>query len=106
MLSLSGFINSPKKGYLILAVVLLLVVSIPVTLFVANRKADNRSHANASTTLSFEFASGSATMAQPFSVNVMLDPGQNVVTIVDFALLYDKSQLILKDIVSDRKSVV
>ncbi len=82
------------KGKLILTSIALLLLSIPVTMYVLGRQQESRSHATASTTLSFVPTTPvSAAVGDNISFDVQLTPGTNLVTFVRLHVLYDPTVL-------------
>ena len=80
--------------YFILGNLLLLLISIPVTLFFIARQQELRGRAAPSSRLSFSPENPStSTQCQSFNVDIMVDPGSNIVSIVDFYLKYDPTKL-------------
>lgn len=77
---------------------LLLVVTIPLTILLVSKKQENRSHATGSTTLSFTPTSSPTTPIQKnvgdiISLDLMADPGTNLVTFIRFQVSYDPTKL-------------
>src|SRR3989304_2758490 len=80
--------------YFILGNLLLLLISIPLTLFFIARQQELRGRAAPSSRLSFSPENPStSTQCQSFSVDIMIDPGSNIVSLVDFYLKYDPTKL-------------
>lgn len=73
---------------------MLLLISIPLTLFFIKRQQDLQSRAAPSSKLSF-IPENPTTSAQcsSFTIDVMVDPGSNIISIVDFYLKYDPTKL-------------
>jgi len=80
--------------YFILGNLLLLLISIPLTLFFIKRQQELRSRAAPSSKLTFSPENvNTSTQCQNFNVDIMLDPSSNIVSIVDFYLKYDPTKL-------------
>lgn len=80
--------------YFILGNLLLLLLAIPVTLFFIRQQQELRSRAAPSSKLYFAPESpNTSTQCSSFDVDIMLDPGQNIVSIVDLYLKYDPTRL-------------
>lgn len=80
--------------FLILGTIVLLLVSIPLTLFLIKKQQEVRSQATASSRLYLNPENISAsTQCSTFAMDVMVDPGSNLVSIVDFTLKYDPTAL-------------
>ncbi|MBI4091903.1 MAG: hypothetical protein HY427_01715 [Candidatus Levybacteria bacterium] len=80
--------------YFILGNLLLLLISIPLTLFFIARQQELRGRAAPSSRLFFSPENpSSSTQCQSFNVDIMVDPGSNIVSIVDFYLKYDPTKL-------------
>ncbi len=88
--------------YFILGNLLLLLISIPVTLFFIKRQQDLRSRAAPTSRLTFTPETlNTSTQCQSFTTDITLDPGSNIVSIVDFYLKYDPTKL---DVLQIRES--
>ncbi|HVZ12752.1 MAG TPA: PKD domain-containing protein [Patescibacteria group bacterium] len=74
---------------------LLLLIAIPVTLFFVKKQQEVRSKAAASSRLYFNPSnpSSSTQCTQGFNVDLMVDPGTNLVSIVNFYITYDATKL-------------
>ena len=87
-----------KNKYFVLGNMLLLIITIPIILFFLKKQTQTGTHAAATTQLTLT-ASGSATIntsvGTPFTVDVMIAPNQNIVSIVDMYILYDATKLTL-----------
>jgi hypothetical protein len=80
--------------YFILGNLLLLLISIPVTLFFIKRQQELRSQAAPSSKLFFSPESPTtSTQCSSFTSDVMVDPGTNIISIVDFYIKYDPTKL-------------
>src|SRR3989344_5553892 len=80
--------------YFILGNLLLLLISIPLTLFFIARQQELRGRAAPSSRLFFSPENpSSSTQCQSFNVDITVDPGSNIVSIVDFYLKYDPTKL-------------
>ena len=86
--------NILTNKYFILGNLLLLLISIPVTLFFIKRQQELRSRAAPSSKLYFTPETiNTSTQCSSFTIDVMVNPGQNIVSIVDFYLTYDPTRL-------------
>lgn len=85
--------NLLKNKYFILGNILLLLAVIPLTLFVVKRQTNLRSKAAPSTILSFTPATASIPAGQTTSFNIMVNPGQNVVSIIEVTIQVDPDKL-------------
>lgn len=90
--------TSNKKKIYLAAMALLLLISIPVTLFVMSQRQDPRQQAAASTTLSFTPTSTTATpiiknVGDQISLDLMVSPGTNLVTFVRYQIQYDPTKV-------------
>ncbi len=80
--------------YFILGNLLLLLISIPLTLFFIKRQQELRTRAAPSSKLLFTPESpNTSTQCSGFNVDVTVDPGSNIVSIVDFYIKYDPTKL-------------
>lgn len=90
--------NILKNKWFILGNILLLLAVIPITLFIVKQQQNVKSKAAPSTTLSLEPASVPTTdVGQTFDVQLMVDPGQNVVAIVNATINYPANLLQVTD---------
>ena len=72
----------------------MLLISIPVTLFFIKRHQELRGRAAPSSRLFLSPENPStSTQCQSFNVDIMIDPGSNIVSIVDFYFKYDPTKL-------------
>src|SRR5579864_8640153 len=88
-----------KKIFLLVGLGILLV-AIPATLFLSQRKQETRSRASASTSLSFTPDSSTSNPIQknvgdPVSLDITVNPGTNLVTFVRFQVQFDPTKLSL-----------
>ncbi|MGE5042469.1 MAG: PKD domain-containing protein [Candidatus Levyibacteriota bacterium] len=81
--------NILKNKYFIIGNILLLLAVIPITLYVVKRQTDMKSKAAPNTVISFNPNSASTTIGQNVSLDVMADPGQNLVSIVEMTIKVD-----------------
>jgi hypothetical protein len=93
---------SHKKA-LLLGLLLLLALSIPLTLQMIQNRHQTRSQAEGTTMLTFEPTSSNAAPIQTnlgdtIALDMMVDPGDNLVTFVRFQVEYDPTKL---EVVSD-----
>lgn len=91
-----------NKKIVIFVVVGLLLMAIPLTLFISTRRQETRSRATASTSLSFTPVSTIENpirkkVGDPVSLDIMVNPGSNLVTFVRFQIKYDPTKLALAD---------
>lgn len=85
--------NILKNKYFILGNILLLLAVIPLTLFVVKRQTNLKSKATPSTTLSFTPTTASVVTGQTTSFDIMVNPGQNVVSIIEIIIQVDPDKL-------------
>ncbi len=86
--------NILTNKWFILGNILLLLAVIPVTLFVVKQQQNVKSKAAPSTTLSLEPASvPTVDVGQTFELQLMVDPGANVVSIVNATITYPAARL-------------
>lgn len=91
-----------KNKYFILGNILLILLIIPLTLFFISKTQENRSSAAPSTILSLSPSTNQAKKGQQFPVKVIVNPGQNIVSIVDMYILFDASKLKLVSITPNK----
>lgn len=73
---------------------LLILLAIPLTLYFVKRQQDLRSKAAPSSTLSFQPSAKTTSSTCPSSsIDVMLDPGTNLVSFVDLYITYDPNAI-------------
>ncbi len=90
--------NLNGKKLLLLGFVLILLVAIPLTLFLLQKQQETRSRAQKSTNLSFSPSSSQSSPLQKavgdtFSLDVMVNPGQNIVSFVKLEVQYDADKI-------------
>lgn len=72
--------------------ILLLIVLLPFALSLIKQSTENRSRATASTTLSFSSPTPAQVgVGQSFSMDVMITPGNNLVSFIKLIITYDNS---------------
>jgi hypothetical protein len=86
-----------KKIYLTVAAVLLLL-TIPLTISIMSQRQETRQRAAASTTLTFapESTTGSPivkNVGDPIALDIMVNPGQNLVTFVRYQITFDPTKV-------------
>ena len=85
--------------FFILGNLFLILIAIPITLFFIGKQQETRSRAAASTVLYFPTTSQTVpAVCANLTADIMVDPGQNVVSIVDMYLTYDASALAITGI--------
>lgn len=85
--------NILKNKYFILGNILLLLAIIPLTLFVVKRQTNLRSKAAPNTVFSLAPVSATTAVGQTTLIDVTVDPGQNVVSIVELNISVDPDKL-------------
>lgn len=92
--SFASFITSSYKRSATALIIFGILLAIPFTLGLISQQQETRSRAAPTAKLYFnpEFVETSP-QCQSFDVDVMIDPAENVVSIVDFQLSYDPSKL-------------
>ncbi len=88
---------SPKK-ILLIAVIVIILIAIPLTLYLLQQQQELRSHAQAASTLSFTPDSSPSTpiqaaVGEPVDLDLYVDPGTNLVSIVRLEVQYDDTKL-------------
>ncbi len=87
--------------FFILGNLLLLLIAIPVTLYFVKKQQELRSKAAPSSKLYIDPATvNTSTQCQSASVDLTIDPGSNIVSIVDFYITYDPTKLDITQITS------
>ncbi|MBU3978891.1 hypothetical protein KKE68_04285, partial [Patescibacteria group bacterium] len=98
-------ISAMRKKQLAIIISLLIIFAIgaPLTLFILNKQQETRSRANVSTSLSF-FPNSTINapiqknIGDPVSIDIMVNPGLNLISFVRFQIKYDPSKLALANI--------
>ncbi len=95
-----------RKKLLLIGFIIIILIAIPITIFLVKQQQDNRSEAAKSTTLSLLPASTqSAPLAkekdQTVDLDVVVNPGQNLVSFVKLEILYDPAKLATGGATSD-----
>ncbi len=83
-----------KKHLLFLGLFIIFLITLPLTIYYLQKKQEQRSKATASTTLSFSPVSSATNSIQknvgnPISLDVMINPGVNLVSLVTLEIKYD-----------------
>ncbi len=87
-----------KKKLIIGVFLLLLLISIPLTIALLSQQQETRGRAAGSTTLSFEPASTAGnpiqkSVGETIPLDIMVNPGTNLVTFVRFQVTYDPTKV-------------
>jgi len=90
--------NISGKRLLLVGFIIILLIAIPVTLLILKQQNDLRSHATASTNLTFLPPSSAAAPIQknigdPVALDINVDPGVNLVSFVKLEIQYDPTVL-------------
>ncbi len=85
--------NLSGRKFLLLGIVVVLLASIPVTLYLLQQRQEVRSKAVASTTLSFTPPTASSSVGQEVKLDIMVNPGQNQVSFIKLNISYDPTKL-------------
>src|SRR5690606_28079350 len=78
-----------RNKYFLLGVLLLVAIAIPLTIYFVQRQQDLRSSAAPTSNLTFEPTSQTVGVGEEFEVKVMVDPGENFVSFVQFDAQFD-----------------
>lgn len=81
-----------SKKLLLIGIALLLIIAIPVTLYLVQQQQQNKSQATAATTLAFTPASSQKSPGDPVVLDIMMDPGSNLVSSVNLDITYDATK--------------
>lgn len=88
-----------SNKFFIIGNLILLLIAIPVTLYFVKKQEEVRSRATAASKLYFTPSSvNTSTSCQGFNVDVMVDPGTNLVSIVNLYITYDPTVLSVSQI--------
>ncbi|MBP6913169.1 MAG: hypothetical protein KBC00_01000 [Candidatus Levybacteria bacterium] len=85
--------NILKNKYFILGNILLLLAVIPITLFVISRQTNLQSKAAPTTIFSFTPTTVNTTVGETFTLDIQIDPGQNIVSIVEMTVSVDPEKI-------------
>ncbi|MCL4415392.1 MAG: PKD domain-containing protein [Actinobacteria bacterium] len=85
-------IFSGKKIFL-LGFIVVLLIAIPLTVYLARQQQETRSGAAPSTTLSLTPTAQTTTVDQTVSFDIMVNPGSNQVSLVKFTLTFDGTKI-------------
>lgn len=86
-----GFFNGKKL--FALGVIFVLLAAIPLAVYFLQKEQETRSRAAKSTVLSLLPVSNNKTVGDKFTLDVMIDPGTNVVTNINLAIIYDQEKI-------------
>lgn len=92
------------KNLFLLGFIALMLVTIPLTLFFVKKQQDLQSKASPSSNLSLVTNKDTLNIADTTSVDVMLDPGQNIPSFVKIALNYDPEKIEIVSITPDAQN--
>lgn len=86
------------KKIILLGIIVVLLATIPLTIYLIQRQQETRARAVASTILSFSPPSSQALPLQKavgdtFNLDIMMDPGSNQVSFIELTLTYNKDKL-------------
>lgn len=95
---------SPKNLF-ILGILVVLLITIPLTLYFVKQQQDLRSSAAPSSALSLVATPTSLPVGETFSVDVMLDPGNNIPSFVKFTLSFDPQKVEVTEITPDPQNI-
>lgn len=87
-----------KKKALIIGFVLLLLITIPASVFLVQRQQQLRIKAAPSTTLSFTPPAQSVNVGDTFSLSIMMDTGENSVATAQVRVTFDPAKLTATEI--------
>lgn len=85
--------NILKNRYFILGNIVLILITLPLVLLFIKKRTTTRSGAEASTVLSFNPPTTTPQVGQNFDLEVMVNPGKNLVSIVDMDIRFDPTKL-------------
>lgn len=89
-----------RKNIILLALLAIILIAIPITVFLQQQQQDIRQQAAGTTTLSFSPASNltspiTKNLNDSFSLDMVVNPGDNAVSVVRFEISYDPTKIIL-----------
>ncbi len=87
------FMNILKNKYFILGNILLLLAVIPITLFVISRQTNLQSKAAPTTIFSLTPTTINTKVGETFTLDIQIDPGQNIVSIVEMTVSVDPEKI-------------
>lgn len=87
-----------KKKFILVIAALALLISIPITLSLVSQSQDTRQRAAASTTLTFVPESTTTApivknVGDPIALDIMVNPGTNLVTFIRYQIMYDPTKV-------------
>lgn len=89
--------------FFIFGTLFFLLVTIPVTLYFVKKTQEQRSSALASSSLSFSPSSITKNVGDEFTLDVVVDPGENLASSFRLNILYDASKFRFEGITKDNK---
>lgn len=84
-----AYMNFLRNKYFLLGVLLLLAIAIPVTIYVVQQQQELRSRAAPTSNLTITPSTQTVAVGDAFTVDVSVDPGQNIVSYVQFDATFD-----------------
>lgn len=94
-----------KNKYFILGNLFLILLAIPLTLFFVNRQQQTQSKAEATTVISMLPPSKTVNVGDEVPLEIQVDPGNNVVSIVTMRITYDPSKLEFVEIKPEQMTI-
>lgn len=85
------------KKLILLGFIVVLLVAIPLTVYLVQQQQKTRSSAAPSTVLSLKETPQTVAVGDSVSLDIMVDPGQNYVSLAKFTISYDPTRLSLAE---------
>lgn len=97
--------KSGGKKFFLIGILALLILTIPLTLYFVKQQQDLRSSAAPSSNLSLVPSANTVSVGEIFTIDVILDPGNNIPSFVKFALQYDPQKLSISQLTPDSQNI-
>ena len=94
-----------SKQFFLIGILVLLLITIPLTLFFVKQQQDLRSSAAPSSNLSLTASKSTVTVGEKFTLDIILDPGQNIPSFVKFSLQFDPQKVTVTQITPDTQNI-
>jgi cell division septation protein DedD len=81
------------KKSLVIFIVLFILASIPLVVYLVNQRQEIRKKAAPATTLSFSPETASKEIGETFSLDIIVDPGENSIAAAELYVIFDPTKL-------------
>jgi hypothetical protein len=93
------------KNFFLIGILVVILITIPLTLYFVKKQQELRSKAAPSSNLSLVASKSTLNVGDTIDVDLMLDPGQNIPSFIKFALTYDPTKIEITKIEPDPTNI-